>query len=103
MEISVSGSEHDVVISLHGAFLFNSHQHFRSILTEHLERNEGQDRLVFDLRQTDQIDSAGLGMLLLARQSAAERKRTIVLRGARGQVQRMLAISKFETLFTVEP
>ena len=102
MDISISITSQDLTVTLNGALLFSAHQQFRPVLTEHLKREEIPPRVVIDLSRTSQIDSAGLGMLLLARQGALDRQRKLVLRGAHGQVQRMLAVSKFETLFSIE-
>src|SRR5437762_256154 len=56
---------------------------FRRAATELLEQlGEGAGRLVIDLSGTRQIDSAGLGALMLIQRKAAERRLTVCLRGA---------------------
>jgi anti-anti-sigma factor len=54
---------------------------------------------VIELNALEYIDSAGLGMLLLAREAAQRHGRGITLAGARDQVARVLAVSKFDQLF----
>src|SRR5438045_9789291 len=56
---------------------------FRRAATELLEQlGEGAGRLVIDLAGTRQIDSAGLGALMLIQRKAAQRRLTVCLRGA---------------------
>jgi len=55
---------------------------FRRSATELLEQlGEGAGRLVIDLSGTRQIDSAGLGALMLIQRKAAERRLTAVPAG----------------------
>ena len=48
------------------------------------------------------IDSAGLGMLLLARDEGKRKNLDVCLRRPRGQVKRMLEVARFDTMFTIE-
>jgi ABC-type transporter Mla MlaB component len=41
---------------------------------------EGTGRLIIDLGRTRQVDSAGLGALMLIQRAATERRQTVVLR-----------------------
>lgn len=41
-------------------------------------------------------------MLLIVRDEADKAQRSLILRGPHGQVKRMFAVTKFDTLFTVE-
>jgi anti-anti-sigma factor len=58
--------------------------------------------IVIDLAKVEFIDSAGLGMLLIARDEASKASRQLTLRGPQGQVKRMFAVTRFETLFAIE-
>jgi HptB-dependent secretion and biofilm anti anti-sigma factor len=49
-----------------------------------------------------EVDSAGLGMLLLARDEAKKNNRELILKGPCGQVKRMFGVTKFDTLFSIE-
>ncbi len=93
-------SADDAVVSLSGEFTFSDHTSFRDMVAR-LLRSKG-DPLVIDLSRLEFIDSAGLGMMLIARDEAAKAARALVLRGARGHVERMFSVTKFETLFTLE-
>jgi HptB-dependent secretion and biofilm anti anti-sigma factor len=87
-------------VSISGEFTFIDHLAFREIANRLFET--GDKPVVIDLSQLQFIDSAGLGMLLIARDEAKKANRGLTLRGPQGQVERMFAVTKFNTLFTVE-
>jgi HptB-dependent secretion and biofilm anti anti-sigma factor len=87
-------------ISMSGEFTFSDHGPFKEIVNE-IAATKGRP-IVIDLSKLDFIDSAGLGMLLLARDEAKKIERKLILRHPVGQVKRMFGVTKFDTLFTVE-
>jgi anti-anti-sigma factor len=66
------------------------------------EMPEGSGRLVVDLTGTRQIDSAGLGALMLIQRHAAERRQAVVLRNPNEEIRFLLVLTKLYDLFTVE-
>ena len=56
---------------------------------------------MLDLANLNWIDSAGLGMLLLARDAAHKNDLKLVLRSPRGDVKSMLELGRFDTIFDV--
>ena len=56
--------------------------------------------IVVDLSAVEYIDSAGLGVLLILREAAQEKGRTITLTGS---VKEVLDLACFDTLFTFKP
>jgi len=54
------------------------------------------------LKDLESIDSAGLGMLLIINDAVQEDSKSMVLSGAKGQVQKMLDISKFAEIITIK-
>ena len=88
-------------VALHGDLTFSDHQTFRRMAERLFAENAAE--IVIDLQHLEFIDSSGLGMLLIARDEAGKRNRHIVLKGAHGQVRKMFDISRFETLFSLEP
>ena len=66
------------------------------------EMPEGTGRLVIDLSRTRQIDSAGLGALMLIQRRAAERRQPVVLRNASEEIRFLLVLTKLYDLFQVE-
>jgi len=89
-------------VVLRGRFTFAAHAAFREVLMQDLDRMVSDRILTLDLSSVEFVDSAALGMLLLAREAARKRSGKVALRGATGQVQRMLSVSKFETMFLIE-
>ena len=63
---------------------------------------EGDSRLAIDLSPTRQVDSAGLGALMLIQRRAAERRQGIVLRHASDEIRFLLALTKLSDLFEFE-
>jgi anti-anti-sigma factor len=98
MRYEFKGSDANVAFS--GDLTFADHVMFREVADRLAATHD--KIVVIDLAALDFIDSAGLGMLLIAREEAIKKSRTMVLRGAKGQVNRMLGLTKFDTLFSVE-
>ena len=73
---------------------------FRELLSQIKESK--CNLILIDLRDLDWIDSAGLGMLLLARETAAKSNLELVLRAPQGNVKSLLKLGRFETLFNVQ-
>jgi len=73
---------------------------FRELLSQIKESK--CNLILIDLRDLDWIDSAGLGMLLLARENAAKSNMELVLRAPQGNVKSLLQLGRFETLFNVQ-
>ena len=57
--------------------------------------------IVLNLANLDWIDSAGLGMLLLAKDAAAKDNFQLVLRSPQGNVKSLLKLGRFDTIFNV--
>jgi anti-anti-sigma factor len=66
------------------------------------EMPEGSGRLVVDLTGTRQIDSAGLGALMLIQRHAAERRQAVVLRNPNEEIRFLLVLTKLYDLFAIE-
>lgn len=92
-------SDQIATIQLHGRLTFAENSAFRQVV-ETLEQ-AGREQVVFDLARLDYIDSAGMGMLLVARDLAAGRGGAVTLANAEGQVARMLRLAKFGDFFTL--
>jgi anti-anti-sigma factor len=66
------------------------------------EMPEGSGRLVIDLARTRQVDSAGLGALMLIQRRAAERRQPVVLRNVSDEIRFLLVLTKLDDLFQLE-
>src|SRR5215203_1701307 len=64
---------------------------------------EGEGRLVIDFTRTRQVDSAGLGALMLIQRRAAERRQTVTLRHMNDELRFLLVLTKLADLFELEP
>ena len=69
-------------------------------LLEQLPERTG--RLVIDLSATRQVDSAGLGALMLIQRRAAERRQLVVLKNANDELRFLLVLTKLDDLFQLE-
>ncbi len=97
---TVKSAGQKITIEIKGRLTYTDYNSFRQI-SEILGSSDGRQCSI-DLSELEFIDSAGLGMLLLARDKVSEKKGTIALRGAHGQVKKMLELGKFDTLFLIE-
>jgi anti-sigma B factor antagonist len=66
------------------------------------EMPEGMGRLVIDLSHTRQVDSAGLGALMLIQRAANERRQVVVLRNPSEEIRFLLVLTKLSDLFQIE-
>jgi anti-anti-sigma regulatory factor len=81
----------------------DSRTEFRQAAAALLEQlPERTGRLVIDLSSTKQVDSAGLGALMLVQRRAAERRQVVVLRNANDELRFLLVLTKLDDLFQLE-
>jgi anti-anti-sigma factor len=73
---------------------------FRGLLSE--IKQSACKVIVLDLSNLDWIDSAGLGMLILAKELAEKEDLELVLRSPRGHVKSLLELGRFEKIFAIE-
>lgn len=88
------------IVHLNGQLTFAENSAFRRVV-EGLQQT-GADEVVIDLAALDYIDSAGMGMLLVARDLTAARGGRVRLGNASGQVARMLQLAKFGDFFALD-
>lgn len=91
------GDDHIVHIS--GRMTHADHRGFRAILAA-INANTSP-RIVFDLARAEFMDSSALGMLLIVRDAACQQQRIVVLKGANGQVERLIEIGKLHKYFEI--
>jgi anti-anti-sigma factor len=66
------------------------------------EMPEGSGRLVIDLTHTRQVDSAGLGALMLIQRRASDRRQIVVLRNPSEEIRFLLVLTKLAELFQID-
>jgi anti-anti-sigma factor len=96
---TVSADGTQVTIYIQGRFDFSSHQEFRNAY-EKLTKTP--NRYVVDLQGTSYLDSSALGMLLLLRDHAGGERANIEIVNCSQDVKKILLISNFEQLFTIQ-
>ncbi len=98
VEHAVSADGHELKISILGRFDFNAKAAL-SVACQDLDLT-GM-RIIFDLRETDYIDSAALGMLLQLRERAGGDNASIELSGGQPAMLEVLRMSRCDELFVV--
>ena len=100
MNISMTGpnNKNEYVIAIRGDFDFNLVEPF----VETYEKIKNHDNtIVIDFRETEFMDSSGLGMLIKLRKHFGDQA-DIRLRTANPQVMNILEIAKFDEQFVIE-
>lgn len=67
------------------------------------EMAEGAGQLVVDLGGTREVDSSGLGALVMVQHHAAVRRQAVVLRGVGAELEFLLVLTKLDDLFVFAP
>lgn len=96
---SVSADGSELTITIQGRFDFSAHQDFRRSYEDLTVRPEA---FYVDLRETTYLDSSALGMLLLLRDFAGGKSSSVRIINCNPEVKKILAISNFEQLFTIQ-
>ena len=73
---------------------------FRKLIDEML--NSKARHWVFDLSGLTSVDSAGLGMFIIAMETAKKAGLSLVLRSPTGHVKNLIELSKMDKLISVE-
>ncbi len=94
-----SGDGAELTIKIKGRFDFSAHQMFRDAY-EKVDK-EPQHYIV-DMKETTYLDSSALGMLLLLRDHAGGDNADIRIVNCNTDVRKILTISNFEQLFTIQ-
>ena len=89
-----------VTVKLSDKLTFDDHGNFRDLLKE--ISTVGSKRCVMDIGELESIDSAGLGMLMIAFEASEKEDWQLVIARPQGQVKRMLEITEFGKLMTIE-
>lgn len=99
MNIKKSLSKDSCTFALSGKFTFSDHQNFRTIV-DSIKAGEAPN-YTLELSALEFVDSAALGMFLVAREEAKKKNVNLTLAGATGHVQKMFTLSNFSGLFNI--
>ncbi|MEI8396448.1 MAG: STAS domain-containing protein [Rhodospirillaceae bacterium] len=99
MDYAIDIKDQEAQVRLTGRLTFNDHAKLRALIKEMLQNQP--KRQVLDLASLEFVDSAGIGMLLIAREELSVQDKQFVLRGASGQVKRVLTVAQLGKLITI--
>lgn len=100
MDYAIDIKDHEAQVRMSGRLTFNDHAKLRALIKE--MSTNGAKRQVLDLASLEFVDSAGIGMLLIAREELSNLDKQFVLRKAAGQVKRVLTVAQLGKLITIE-
>ncbi|MBT7485655.1 MAG: STAS domain-containing protein [Rhodospirillales bacterium] len=101
MEYSSTQDGTKCEFSFRGKFAFADNDSVRNIIEEF--KSSGCSHCAVQLGGLEEIDSAGLGMLILISDAVKEDGKSIEFCSPNGQPQKMLEISKFADIITIKP
>jgi len=84
-------------VRIEGRWTFSEHAAARAMIGELLE--VPGTHVVLDVSGLDSIDSAGIGMLLIAYEEMRRHGKTAALTGAHGRVQRVFQVARLDAVF----
>lgn len=99
MEFSQEKTAGGMVMALRGTLTFKDHHTFRSLLDA--LRGAGSSH-VLDLSGLEFVDSAGLGMLLIADDEARAAGWRLTLRRPSPQAARLFEVAAMDAIFLIE-
>ncbi len=100
MKHEVNVADNEVVVRLSEALTFSDHGEFRDVLKNVI--SNGGKKCVFELSQLASVDSAGLGMFMIANEELQKNSWDFALRSPRGQVKQLLDLAKIGDVVVVE-
>ena len=88
----------EVLIS--GSFTFRDHDTFFEIVS--MIKTGYEKRVVLNMSECEFLDSAALGMLVIAHDEAVAKKVNLLIKGVQGKVKDVLYAARFDTLYEFE-
>lgn len=89
-----------VEVQLSGSFTFRDHDTFFEVVS--MIKTGYNKKMVFNFEDCDFLDSAALGMLVIAHDEAAAKEVALSIKGAKGKVKDVLYAARFDTLYDFE-
>lgn len=85
-------------IALSGSFTFRDHDTFFEVIS--LIKSAQDKKIIFNLSECDFIDSAALGMFVIAHDEASSKSVDLSIKGATGKVKDVMYAARFDSLYT---
>ena len=100
MRVEIKETEKEVIASIIGSFTFRDYDEYTEIINK--IKTTSIKRFVINMDKCDFIDSAGLGMLVIANDEMRAKDMKPVLKNVRGMVNDVLYAARFDTLYKIE-
>jgi HptB-dependent secretion and biofilm anti anti-sigma factor len=100
MDYRIEQDDTEVRVFLLGRLTFNDHGKVRGMIQEMVQSRANRQILV--INGLEFVDSSGLGMILVAREEVTQRDKKLALRGAQGQVKRVLTVAQLDKVIDIE-
>ncbi len=100
MEYKIKETKDTLNIAVSGMFTFRDQEQFLEILPQ-IEDTKAKE-LVFDLSECVFLDSAGLGLLVVAHDTASLKNMKQTITGAKDTIKDVLFAARFDNLYTFE-
>ena len=94
----VSKESNTITITVDGMFDLSVQQDFRKAY----EEEERTKHFILDMRQTEYMDSAAFGMLLVFRDYVGGEKANVVIKNANADIKKSFEILQFDRMFALE-
>ncbi len=96
MEYRIENNAGELLVNFTGDITFTQNMTFRNMLKD--VAGQSAKVCVFDLSNVEMVDSAGLGMFLIAKEQADTAGWKLQLAGAKGHVASMLKLTKLSDI-----
>ncbi|QQP88268.1 STAS domain-containing protein [Skermanella rosea] len=100
MDYRIELDDLEARIFVTGRLTFNDHGKVRSMIQEMVQSHP--KRQVMMIGGLEFVDSSGLGMILVAREEVAQVDKKLFLRGAQGQVKRVLSVAQLDKIVDIQ-
>lgn len=100
MNIAIAHQNDTLTVTLEGVLDYTSSNQMESLISD--IKAIKSSRVVIDLAKVPRVDSVGLGMLHLTKDSILENGSKMILRGAVGNVQRLFELTDSSRSFEIE-
>lgn len=100
MNIKIKEKDSETIAYIEGSWTFRDYDEYTKIIDK--IKTTSIKRFVINMDKCDFIDSAGLGMLVIANDEMVARDMKPVLKNVRGMVNDVLYAARFDTLYKIE-
>lgn len=87
-------------VAISNSFTFRDHDTFFEIVS--LIKSGQDKKIVFNMENCDFIDSAALGMFVIAHDEASSKGVSLSIKGVQGKVKDVMYAARFDSLYTFE-